>query len=133
PGWIDAPEGTLAPEEEASVRSAREAYVSHLDLAPTFLDLLGIYDDPSLAPFRAKMVGHPLTRPERTLRPLPLTNCSWLWQCDFRNGGMMQGPVRLEAREWDAEYHCVDVSRDELEHHNLGEAACGPLADLARQ
>lgn len=133
PGWIDAPEGTLAPEEQASVRSAREAYVTHMDLAPTFLDLLGVYDDPRLAPFRARMVGHPLTRSERTLRPLPLTNCSWLWQCDFRNWGMMQGPMKLEAREWDAEYHCFDVSRDELEHHNLGEAACGPLADLARQ
>jgi glucan phosphoethanolaminetransferase (alkaline phosphatase superfamily) len=132
PGWIDAPEGTLAPEEEASVRGAKDALVSHLDLATTMLDLLGIWDDPALSPFRARMMGHPLTRPERTVRPLPMTNCTWVWECSFRNWGMMLGPLKLEAREWDGEYHCFHVLDDPDELHNLGERACGPLADLAR-
>ncbi|WP_437678218.1 sulfatase-like hydrolase/transferase [Sorangium sp. So ce131] len=132
PTWIDAPEGTLAPEERASIAGAREEFVWHLDLAPTFLDLMGLWDEPALAPFRARMMGHPLTREERTVAPVPLTNCTWLWGCAFRNWGMMQGPMKIEAREWDGEFHCFDVRTDPLELTNLGEQACAPLPDLAR-
>ncbi len=132
PGWIDAPAGTLSPEEKASIEAAKDELVWHLDLAPTFLDLMGLWDAPDMAPFRARMMGHPLTRRERTLSPVPITNCTWLWECSFRNWGMMQGPMKLEAREWDGEYHCFNVLDDPDEHHNLGEQACAPLADLAR-
>lgn len=132
PGWVDAPPGTLAPEEEANFRAAKDELVWHLDLAPTFLDLLGLWDDPALRPFRGLMMGHPLTRRERTTEPVPLTNCTWLWECGFRNWGMMQGPLKLEAREWDNEYHCFNVLEDPDEQNNLGEQACAPLADLAR-
>ncbi|WP_437781988.1 sulfatase-like hydrolase/transferase [Sorangium sp. So ce1097] len=132
PTWIDAPEGTLAPEERASIAGARDAFVWHLDLAPTFLDLMGLWDEPRLAPFRARMMGHPLTRPERTVAPVPLTNCTWVWGCEFRNWGMMQGPLKIEAREWDGEFHCFNVLEDPLELTNLGEPACAPLPDLAR-
>ncbi len=132
PTWIDAPEGTLAPEEEASLRAAEHEYVYHLDLAPTFLDLLGVWDDPALVPFRRRMMGHPLTRPERTVEPVPLTNCTGVWECAFRNWGVMQGPLKVQAREWDAEYHCFDLRTDPDEQKNLGEAACGALPLLAR-
>ena len=132
PTWIDAPEGTLAPEEEASIRAAEHAYVYHLDLAPTFLDLLGVWDDPALVPFRRRMIGHPITRPERTLEPVPLTNCTGVWECAFRNWGVMQGPLKVQAREWDAEYHCFDLRTDPDEEKNLGEAACGSLPLFAR-
>lgn len=133
PGWIDAPPGTLAPEEEASIEKAKEELVWHLDLAPTFLDLMGLWDDPALAPFRARMMGHPLTRPERTIEPVPLTNCTWVWECSFRNWGMMQGPMKIEAREWDGEFHCFNVLDDPFELNNLGEGQCAPLPELARQ
>ena len=133
PGWIDAPPGTLSPEEEASVAAAKDQLVWHMDLGPTFLDLLGVWDDPAFAPFRARMMGHPLTRPERTVEPVPLTNCTWVWECAFRNWGMMQGPMKLEAREWDNEFHCFNVLDDPDEQNNLGERACAPLPDLARQ
>jgi len=132
PTWIDAPEGTLAPEERASIEKARSDYVYHLDLAPTFLDLLGVWDDPALVPFRRRMMGHPLTRPERTLEAVPLTNCTWVWECAFRNWGVMQGPLKVQAREWDNEYHCFDLRSDPEESQNLGEGACGSLPLLAR-
>lgn len=133
PTWVDAPPGTLDEEEEASIRAAREQYVWHLDLGPTLLDLIGVWDDPALVPFRNRMIGHPLTRRERTLSPVPLTNCTWVWECAFRNWGMMQGPMKLEAREWDGEYHCFDLRDDPEELNNLGERACGALPALARQ
>ena len=133
PGWIDAPAGTLSPAEEESIRNAKHQFVWHYDIPPTILDLMGVWDDPGLAPFRARMIGHPSTRPERTLGPVPLSNCSWLWECGFRNWGMMQGSMKIEARQWDSEFHCFDLLTDPLEQDNLGERACAPLPDLARE
>ena len=132
PGWIDAPAGTLSDAEEAALRGARDQFVWHFDLPPTMLDLMGIWDAPELRPFRARMVGTPLTRPERTTWPVPLNNCTWLWECGFRNWGLMQGPIKIEAREWDDEFHCFDLLADPLEEVNLGEDACAPLPELAR-
>ena len=133
PTWVDAPPGTLSESERASLESAKNDLVWHLDLAPTFLDLLGVWDDPALASYRARMMGHPITRPERTVEPVPITNCTWVWECSFRNWGMMQGPMKIEAREWDGEFHCFNVLDDPEELQNLGEAACAPLPALARQ
>jgi hypothetical protein len=45
---------------------------------------------------------------------------------------MMQGPLKLEARKWDNEYHCFNVLEDPEETNNLGEQACWPMPDLAR-
>jgi len=132
PTWIDAPAGTLSPEEEANIRSTENEYVYHIDLEPTLLDLMGLWDDAAMVPFRRRMVGHPLTRPERTLQAVPLTNCAGVWECEFRNWGMMQGPLKVNAREWDGEYHCFDLRTDPEETNNLGEQACGSLAQLAR-
>jgi glucan phosphoethanolaminetransferase (alkaline phosphatase superfamily) len=132
PAWIDAPAGTLAPEEEAALVAARHELVWHYDLTATMLDLMGVWDAPELAPFRARMVGRPITRKLRTARPVPLTNCSWLWECGFRNWGLMQGRRKLIAREWDEAYHCFDVVADPMEQVDLGERACAPLAELAR-
>jgi glucan phosphoethanolaminetransferase (alkaline phosphatase superfamily) len=133
PAWISAPESTLSDEERGAIRGAKEQFLWHYDVAPTLLDLLGVWDLPEMRPFRALMLGHPITRPERTVGPVPLNNCSWIWECAFRNWGMMQGPLKIEAREWDNEFHCFDMRRDPLEQVNLGEAACAPLPDVARQ
>ena len=133
PGWIDAPEGTLSEEELAAVVGAKNAFTWHYDLAPTMLDLMGLWDVSALQPQLRKMLGTPLTRPLPDARPLPLNNCSWLWECGFRNWGLMQGRLKLEAREWDDEYHCFDVLADPEERFNLGEAACQPLPTMARE
>jgi arylsulfatase A-like enzyme len=132
PGWLDAPAGTLSEDEERAVRAAESELVWHYDIPPTILDLMGVWDAPEMAPFRAKMIGHPITRWQRTVGPVPLSNCSWLWECGFRNWGLMQGPLKLEAREWDDEFNCFDVLADPEERNNLGELGCAPLADIAR-
>jgi glucan phosphoethanolaminetransferase (alkaline phosphatase superfamily) len=133
PTWIDAPAGTLSPEEEASIRGAEEQPVWHVDLGPTFLDLLGLWDAAETAPFRARMMGHPITRPERTVAPVPMTNCTGVWECNFRNWGLMQGLRKIEAREWDGSFHCFDLARDPGELVDLGERRCAPLPALARE
>jgi arylsulfatase A-like enzyme len=131
PTWIDAPAPALAPgEREALVRAGTELSW-HVDVAPTILDLLGLRSSPELLHFRSKMIGKSLLRAERTTSIVPLTNCSELWGCAFRNWGVMRGPLKLEAREWDFDWHCWDVARDPLEEHDLGSSACGALAPTA--
>jgi hypothetical protein len=131
PGWIDAPDGTLTPAEEAALRAARDEPVFHTDVTPTVLDLMGLWEEPAFATYRAQMPGHSLVRPSPGPKALPLSNCSGIWGCAFKNWGMMRGHLKLEAREWDRAWHCYDVSADPKEERDLGPAACGDLVALA--
>jgi glucan phosphoethanolaminetransferase (alkaline phosphatase superfamily) len=133
PGWVDAPPGTLTDTERAALASARTEPTWHLDLPPTILDLLGLWSSPQTARFRSKMVGTSLLRRERTHAEVPLTNCTELWGCPFRNWGLMRGTLKLEAREWDFDWHCWDVATDPHEEHDLGRIACGSLASSAEK
>jgi hypothetical protein len=131
PGWIDGPSGTLTPEEEQSLRSKRTAPTFHLDLVPTVLDLMGLWNDPGLGLYRQRMPGTSLLRPELTTRPVPLTNCSVVWGCAFENWGLMQGTRKLIARAGDPDWKCFDVAADPGDRRDLGPAACGDLGPRA--
>jgi glucan phosphoethanolaminetransferase (alkaline phosphatase superfamily) len=133
PAWVDAPPGTLTDTERAALASAHSEPTWHLDLPPTILDLLGLWSTPQTVRFRAKMAGTSLLRRDRTHAVVPLTNCTELWGCPFRNWGLMQGTRKLEAREWDFDWHCWDVATDPREEHDLGRVACGPLASSAEK
>ena len=97
PTWVDAPSSALSEGERAALSRARRELTWHIDLAPTMLDLLGLAASPELAHFRSKMLGHSLLRSERTVGVVPLTNCSELWGCAFRNWGLMQGPAQARS------------------------------------
>jgi arylsulfatase A-like enzyme len=128
PGWIDAPPGALTQQERASLERLADTPVWHLDLLPTFLDLLGLHDAPELRRFRARMPGASLLRALPAERVVPLTNCTAVWGCPFRNWGLMRGPWKLEARAWDPDWHCWNVLDDPKEQRELGAARCGDLA-----
>ncbi|WP_437866815.1 sulfatase-like hydrolase/transferase [Sorangium sp. So ce363] len=131
PGWVDAPPGTLTAAEEGALRAARDEPVFHTDVAPTLLDLMGLWEEPALAGYRAAMVGHSLLRPSPGPAALALTNCTGIWGCAFKNWGMMRGNMKLESRAWDTVWHCYDVLADPREQRDLGPAACGDLPRLA--
>ena len=131
PMWIDAPSGTLTPDEIKSLRSKRDAYLFHIDLAPTILDLLGVADAPGIAEYRARMHGHSLLRPELSEHAVPMTNCGGVWSCAFENWGLMQQNLKLEARSWDPGWKCYDLAADPEELHGLDLARCHALVDAA--
>ncbi|AUX20472.1 hypothetical protein SOCEGT47_009430 [Sorangium cellulosum] len=131
PAWIDAPPGTLTAEEESALRAARDELVFHTDVTPTVLDLMGLWDEPAFAEYRAAMVGHSLLRPSPGPAALALTNCTGIWGCAFKNWGMMRGRMKLESRAWDTTWRCYDVLADPGEQRDLGPAACGDLPRLA--
>jgi glucan phosphoethanolaminetransferase (alkaline phosphatase superfamily) len=126
PFWIDAPEGTLTDDERRSLQTLAKAPLTHGDVLPTLLDLLGIWDAPAIAPMRAKMFGESLLRGGTpTDRVHFLTNCTELWQCAFKNWGAMLGTKKLIANQGDHTWRCFDVATDPEELTDLGPAACG--------
>jgi hypothetical protein len=132
PAWVDAPSGTLAPEEEANLRALATAPRTTIDVLPTLLDLAGLWDDPTLAPFRAKMPGASLLRGGTSAdQALVMSNCTELWQCAFKNWGAIRGYKKLIAHQYDAAWSCFDANADPDEKNDLGEAACGDLRAIA--
>ncbi len=132
PAWIDAPPGTLTADEEAHLRALKDAPLTSLDVLPTMLDLVGVWDAKEIAPLRAKMAGESLLRGGSTSdRSLFLTNCSELWQCAFKNWGAIHGTHKLIASQGDHKWNCFDVQEDPHELVDLGEEECGDLKPLA--
>lgn len=133
PTWFDAPPQTLGDEERSALVSASEQPTWHLDLHATLLDLMGLWDQPSFAPFRRRMLGHPLTRSERTTGPVPLSNCNALWHASLCNWGMMQGTRKVQFVEGIPGALCTDVAIDPLERTFLSEVECGDLVAVAQR
>jgi arylsulfatase A-like enzyme len=127
PAWIDAPAGSLAPAEQASLAAHRDEPTFHTDLAPTILDLLGLWELPALAEHRAPMVGTSLLRSPAPERILALSNCAGVWGCAFQNWGVIDGRRKLIAREWEHDWLCFDVVRDPAEQTPLPAEACADL------
>lgn len=132
PFWIDAPRGMLDEHKEESLRALRDVPVTQLDVLPTVLDLMGVWDVPQIASFRRDMPGQSLLRGGTPERPVVLTNCSDLFACAFKNWGAMHGGRKLVATQNDSRWHCFDVLEDPREKTDLGEDACSDLRELAQ-
>ncbi len=134
PLWIDAPPGTLTADEEAHLRALSKEPLTSVDVLPTLLDLMGMWDSPAIADHRARMAGQSLMRggsPRDQVRPL--TNCSELWACAFKNWGAISGTRKLIATSWDHQWNCFDVATDPDEMQDLGPEACADLSPFAEK
>lgn len=129
PGWIDAPDSLLTSQQRDNLHAKRNAYTFHPDLTATVLDFIGVWDDPGIAEYRSKMIGASLLREAVTARPMPLTNCAGVWSCAFENWGYMRENLKLEARAWDTDWHCFDLTNDPYETRGLPLEACGDLKE----
>lgn len=128
PAWIAHGEGALTPAEAAALRANARAFRTHLDVAPTVLDLFGLLDSPGLAPHVAKMPGRSLIRGySDPSPPVPLTSCSDAFPCPFNTWGLLWGEHKLHAHGWDTGFHC-DVLRGGVEAPaRAGDPVCEAL------
>ena len=132
PAWVDAPPGTLTPAERQHLEALASTPLTSLDVLPTMLDLLGVWDDPKLANLKKQMPGHSLLRGGTApVTPVAMSNCTELWACAFRNWGAMEGTRKLLAHEGDHQWGCYDVATDPHELHDLGASACADLVPVA--
>lgn len=132
PFWIDAPEGSLTENERSSLHALETTPVTHLDVFPTMMDLLGLWDTPELAPFRARVAGESLLRGgSKPDHAIVMTNCTELWACAFKNWGAIKGTKKLIAHQGDRSWNCYDVATDPREEHRLDVSECSELLPLA--
>jgi len=134
PAWIDAPPGTLSASERESLKSLAHTPLTSLDVLPTLLDLMGVWDDDKLASLEKSLPGHSLLRggtPPNA--PVAMSNCTELWACAFRNWGAMVGTRKLLAHEGDHKWGCYDVASDPNELDDLGVDACADLVPIAEK
>jgi hypothetical protein len=128
PFWIDG----LRPEEQASLQKLEQVPLTTLDVVPTVLDLMGLWDH--LGELRAPMPGESLLRGGSPDRPTFLTNCSGVHWCATRNWGAMRGTLKLIATEDEpGGWRCFDVARDPGETRDLGLEPCAELRPLAER
>jgi arylsulfatase A-like enzyme len=132
PTWIDAPPNTLSDAEINAFHSAKSTPFFHVDLAATLLDLLGLWDTPSLSPYRRFMIGQPLTREGREERIMPLTNVSHVWERGLASYGLMRGTKKLAGMHRDGGFSCWNVQDDPLETRDVMES-CGDLLSKANE
>jgi glucan phosphoethanolaminetransferase (alkaline phosphatase superfamily) len=134
PFWVSAPKGTLTDDEEAKLRELHKAPVTSLDVFPTMMDLIGLWDAPGLAHFKEKIPGHSLLRGgSAPTESIILTNCTELWACAFKNWGAMRGTKKLIAHQGDRAWNCFDIATDPDELKPLDVGQCGELLPMTER
>lgn len=125
PAWIDAPAGTLSDDEARSLRAQQDAPATEVDLAPTLLDLLGLYGQDAWAEHKRKLAGVSLLRSPPRDRVTNIATCNDLWPCFIPSQGKLVGDRKWVSRLPDFVFRCFDTRADPEETRDLGEAACG--------
>jgi hypothetical protein len=116
PAFVVASKDALAPEEGRALAAVRGEFLTHFDVLPTLLDALGVLDHFAIAKDRAKMPGRSLLRPRpATATPVPVTNCSAMWQCPLNTWGVFAGDRKLVAQAWDGAWRCISLRGGEHE------------------
>lgn len=133
PAWVAHGDEVLSPGEKAALRANAAGFVTHLDVAPTLLDLYGLWDSPELLPYVEKMPGRSLLRSYSTPpRAAPMTNCSETFPCAFNTWGLLRGDHKLEAQAWDPGWRCRKLESDREIDAPPGDPACESLLDESR-
>lgn len=132
PFWVNAPAATLTAEERSSLAALRTTPITHLDIFPTMMDLLGLWDAQELQALESQVAGKSLLRggssPDNIVA---MTNCSELWACAFKNWGAIRGSRKLIAHQGDRAWNCYDVGEDPNEEHLLDVSECHDLVPVA--
>lgn len=132
PAWIDAPPGTLSEAERQTLVSLKNVPLTTLDVFPTLMDLLGLWNGQDLGSYRGKITGQSLLRggSPPTMAHV-LTNCSGLWACAFKNWGAMRGNRKVFAMQGDQGWRCFDTDFDPTELKTLPLEECADLIPVA--
>jgi glucan phosphoethanolaminetransferase (alkaline phosphatase superfamily) len=135
PAWIASGNGALSAGQEHALREHAARFLTHLDLLPTVLDALGVWDNFSVAPHRARMPGRSLLRPYEERAPIPVTNCTAMFPCPLNTWGLYAGDRKLVSRVWDGGWSCFAIGGTPSEEHEAAreDPACERLRGSSRR
>jgi Sulfatase len=107
-----AQRGALRPDEVERLAAHGDAWLTHLDLLPTILDVYGVMGGFALAPYERALAGRSLLAPPaRMPAPIPITNCTAMFPCPVSTWGLLYEDRALEAQRWDGDWRCLDLVR----------------------
>ncbi|HVJ90223.1 MAG TPA: sulfatase-like hydrolase/transferase, partial [Labilithrix sp.] len=89
PAWIAFSSGALDSDQARALYEHERRFVTHLDVLPTLLDALGIWENLAVRPARRAMSGHSLLRPWQPRSAIPVTNCTEMFPCPLETWGML--------------------------------------------
>jgi glucan phosphoethanolaminetransferase (alkaline phosphatase superfamily) len=132
PGWIAFGAGVLDAEQERALREHESRSVTHVDVVPTLLDALGVWDNLALRPSRQRMTGKSLLQPWAPRPAVPLTNCTGMFPCPLDTWGVLGADHKLVAQRWDADWFCLDLTGPGERVAAPDDPACKRLRDDSR-
>jgi hypothetical protein len=103
PAWVT---GALVTPALADTGSK---FVTHLDLLPTLLDAMGLWDNFAVRSARAKMAGRSLLRRLERGGPVAVTNCTGMFPCPVNTWGLFDADRKLVAQTWDGSWACLAI------------------------
>jgi hypothetical protein len=133
PAWIVAGEGTLSAQQTRALADHAGRFVTHLDLLPTVLDAMGLWDNFAVAPHRAAMPGRSLLRAYEDRAPIPVTNCTPMFPCPINTWGYYAGDRKLIARVYDNGWRCLALDGPEERLLDGPDPGCARLRSLSQQ
>ncbi|HSO31306.1 MAG TPA: sulfatase-like hydrolase/transferase [Labilithrix sp.] len=132
PAWIVAGDGALSPAQSSALAEHAGRFVTHLDLLPTVLDALGLWDNFAVAPYRARMPGRSLLRPYEERAPIPVTNCTGMFPCPVNTWGLYGGDRKLVARVYDNAWRCLALGGPEERLVEGPDPECARLRSISQ-
>jgi hypothetical protein len=131
PAWIASGNGALTATQTRELEAHAGRFLTHLDLLPTFLDALGLWNNFSVAQHRALMPGRSLLRPYSHREPIPITNCTGMFTCPLNTWGLLADDRKLASRAWDGGWYCMALGAEERVVEGL-DPACDRLRAVSR-
>jgi hypothetical protein len=132
PAWIAHGSGALPPQAVSALEDHQRRFLTHLDVLPTILDSLGIWDNSAVRSFRERMPGRSLLRPFEPRSPIPVTNCTGMFPCPLDTWGLFAGDRKLLARAWDTDWSCLALDGASELLAPAHDAACGHLREVSK-
>jgi hypothetical protein len=121
--------GALSDAQAEALRAAASRFVTHLDLAPTLLDAMGLLDHFALRSSVAAFAGRSLLRPLSPAPLVPITNCTEAYACPLNTWGMLAEGRKLISQAWDNGWRCMSLLPEE---HEVEIGECADLRAASR-
>lgn len=118
----------LSARQAENLRRNVQASVTHLDLLPTLLDVLGLEHHIALQTWAERLPGRSLLRSLLPLGQIPISNCTELFPCPINTWGILGEHDKLTAQSWDGQWRCMSLTGSE---HEVELSACANLRQAA--
>ena len=132
PAWIAHGNGALGEAQAKALADHGARFVTHLDLLPTVLDAMGMWDNFAVEPHRKAIAGRSMLRPWEERAPIPVTNCTGMFPCPVNTWGFYAGDKKLVARIYDGGWSCFQLGEAGGERAlEQGDSGCASLRTIS--